>query len=305
MRIAEVQVPAMRVAGVVLGEMFGMKTLLSFFLLFGLAAPATAAPSAEPWPLWERRDSASTASVDHGFWAGFLRRYLKTGCADGINRIDYAAVGKQDRDALEADLGRQSAVPISRYDRGEQRAFWTDLYNELTVLVVLRHYPVGSIRDIDISPGIFSLGPWDKKLIEIEGTRLSLNDIEHRILRPSWHDPRTHYSLNCASLGCPNLQPEAYTAANMDALLDRGAREYVNNPRGFRVVGGRLIVSSLYVWYKADFGGTDAGVIAHLQRWATPERAKELDGSERIAGSAYDWRLNDAGSGKSGSCALP
>jgi Protein of unknown function, DUF547 len=87
---------------------------------------------------------------------------------------------------------------------------------------------VASIRDIAISPGLFSVGPWGRKLIEVEGEPLSLDDIEHRILRPIWRDPRLHYAVNCAALGCPNLRSSAFTAANADILLETAASDYVN-----------------------------------------------------------------------------
>ncbi len=159
--------------------------------------------------------------------------------------------------------------------------------------VVLDHYPVDSIRDIDISPGLFADGPWDKKLVEIEGESVSINDIEHRILRPIWRDPRIHYAVNCASIGCPNLQPPAFTAANTDALLAAAAQAYVNHPRGARVEDGKLIVSSIYVWFQDDFDGTDAGVIRHITRYADAVLQSQLAGVTSINTHEYDWRLND------------
>lgn len=268
-----------------------MRFIVAALLL--LAVPALAAPSSEPWPRWERQDAASTQRVDQTPWAGFLHRYLRPG-ADGINRVAYATVTPEERAALEADVARLATVPASRLARAEQRAYWINLYNELTVLVVLRAMPVRSIADIGISPGLFTRGPWDAKLIQVEGEALSLNDIEHRILRPIWRDPRTHYAVNCASLGCPNLQPEPYTAASMDAQLDRAASAYVNHPRGFQVRDGLLTVSSIYDWYKADFGGTDTTVIEHLRRYAEPAKAAILAGVTRIGRNAYDWTLNGA-----------
>jgi len=183
-----------------------------------------------------------------------------------------------------------SRIEISRYNRDQQRAFWINLYNALTVEVVLDHYPLESIREI--SSGWFSRGPWDLELIEIEGEALTLNDIEHRILRPIWRDPRIHYAVNCASLGCPNLRMQAFTAANSDSLLEAGAVEYINHPRGARVVDGELHVSSIYVWFKADFGGNDAGVIAHLKKYAKGELRAAIDGIEHIDDDSYDWRIN-------------
>ena len=248
-------------------------------------------PAAEPWPFWERHDPAGTGTIDHGAWGAFLRAYLRPG-ADGVNRVAYGAVTPRDREALETGLHRQAALPIGAYARPEQRAYWINLYNALTVLTVLRHYPVGSITDI--KPGEpFSFGPWGAKLVRVSGTPLGLNDIEHRILRPIWRDPRLHYAVNCASLGCPNLAAEPYTAANTESLLDRGARGYVNHPRGARVRAGRLTASRIYAWYRADFGG-EPGVVEHLRRHAGPELARALRGVASVSRHEYDWRLNDA-----------
>jgi hypothetical protein len=255
---------------------------------------AAAAPKAELWPRWQRSDPGSTLVVDHGAWTEFLAAYLVAG-GDGINRLTYGRVTPQDRRALAAYLARLAGTPVGTLRRGEQRAFWINLYNALTVDTVLGHYPVKSIRDIDISPGLFSIGPWGRKLIEIEGEALSLDDIEHRILRPIWRDPRTHYAVNCASLSCPNLAASPYAAADMEAMLEAGARAYVNHPRGARVgPDGRLVVSSIYRWYGADFGGSDAAIITHLRRYAVGDQAARLARATRIDGDEYNWTLNDA-----------
>ena len=263
-----------------------------------LSRPAMAAfeslfaPKADLWQRWTAHDPASKARVDHGAWDRFLKRYVAES-ADGINRVAYAKVTPTDRRALDAYVGRLAATRVSKLSRAEQRAYWINLYNALTLNVVLARYPVASIRDIDISPGLFADGPWDRKLATIEGTKVSLNDIEHRILRPIWRDPRLHYALNCASLGCPNLRREAYTVANTEALLEAGARDYVNHPRGVSINGSDLTVSSIYVWFKPDFGGSDAGVIAHLRRYAAPGLKKKLAGASSIGRHVYDWKLND------------
>ena len=267
-----------------------MRLLLALILSLGIA-PAWAAPAAEPWPLWERHDDGNRQVIDQAPWARFLKQYARPG-AGGINRVAYAAVTAADQQALEADLGRLAAVPIGTYARAEQRAYWINLYNELTVVVALRARPVGSILKIGISPGLLTFGPWGAKLIQVEGTPLSLNDIEHRILRPIWRDPRTHYAVNCASLGCPNLALEPYSAASMEAMLDRGARDYVNSPRGATVANGRLKASKIYDWFESDFGGSEAGVIAHLRQYARPELAQALQGVGRVSSFDYDWDLN-------------
>ncbi|MCG8588922.1 MAG: DUF547 domain-containing protein, partial [Proteobacteria bacterium] len=220
--------------------------------LLGLAPAALAAPQPELWERWSGHDAESTRTVDHAAWGAWLKRYVRPDAA-GIHRVDYAGVQSEDRERLRSYLAVLAATPVTQLARDEQRAFWINLYNALTVQVVLDHLPVESIRDIDISPGLFSDGPWGKALVQVEGTPVSLDDIEHRILRPIWRDPRIHYAVNCASLGCPNLQTEAFTAANAEALLDQAARQYVNHPRGARVTSDGLVVSSIYSWFQVDF----------------------------------------------------
>ena len=155
------------------------------------------APKSELWERWTAHSPSSGATIDHGEWGAFLANNLVSQ-TDDINRIAYAKVSEADRKRLHSYLSALSAVPISDFSRHEQRAYWINLYNALTVDVVLEHYPVDSIRDISISPGFFVTGPWKKKLIRVEDEELSLDDIEHRILRPIWQDPRIHYAVNCA-----------------------------------------------------------------------------------------------------------
>ena len=261
-------------------------------VLLMCAVATKAAPRAELWAKWQVHDDTSDATIDHGAWDYFLRSYVRLG-SDGITRLPYARVTAFDRERLAADLLRLAALPIGLYSRHEQFAFWVDLYNELTVKLVLDHYPVSTIKNIAISPGLFAVGPWGRKLITVEREALSLDDIEHRILRPIWRDPRIHYAVNCAALGCPNLQASAFTAGDTEALLDKAAREYVNHPRGATVSGGELTVSSIYIWYETDFGGTEAGVIEHLKHYARPGLASALAAIDHISGDSYDWALND------------
>ncbi|MGK5094128.1 DUF547 domain-containing protein [Deltaproteobacteria bacterium TL4] len=130
------------------------------------------------------------------------------------------------------------------------------------------------------------------KLLEIEGEQVSLNDIEHRILRPVWRDPRVHYALNCASLGCPNLQPHAFTRDLLERLLNSAARAFINHKRGVRFEGKQLVVASIYQWFQVDFGESEASVIQHLIQYAEPELAKQLKSYQGSRKHQYDWNLN-------------
>ncbi len=208
-------------------------------------------------------DPSSRVTIDHSAWALFLNTYLRAS-PDGINRIPYAKVSDADKRRLANYVATLETIPISRYHRNEQLAYWINLYNAATIKLVLDHYPIQSIFDIKISPGLFSAGPWGKKFLEVEREKLSLDDIEHRILRPVWQDPRIHYAVNCASVGCPNLMDEPFTGANAETLLTVAARDYINHERGVMLRDGRLVVSRIYEWYKEDFDSSDEGVIRHF-----------------------------------------
>lgn len=251
------------------------------------------APKAERWTFWDSRDPGATLKIDHSAWNTFLGQYVLQG-EDGINRVRYAGVSDTDRQQLRGYITALEQLPIRRYSAAQQLAYWINLYNAVTVDIVLQHYPVSSIRDIDISPGFFADGPWGKKLLTIEGQPVSLNDIEHRILRPIWQDPRLHYALNCASLGCPNLSISAYNADTIDTLLDQAATAYVNNPRGVSFINGKLYVSSIYSWFRDDFGKSDSAVIDHLKHYASAPLQDKLADTGHIAGDRYNWSLNDA-----------
>lgn len=259
------------------------------FLLPGLPAAAQDLDT-----IFNQRDNSSAMTIDHGLWAGVLKAYLKPS-PDGINRFAYGKVTKSGRKDLRTYLDAMAKAAVSKLAEREQRAFWANLYNALTIEVILDHYPVKSIRDISISPGLFAIGPWGKKLIEVEGRSLSLDDIEHKILRKIWKDPRVHYSVNCASIGCPNLPVEPFTGATLEKMLDDGARGYVNHPRGVSVAdNGRVSASSIYDWFAVDFGSSDANVLAHLRQYAAAPLRTKLDKVKSISSYAYDWSLNEA-----------
>ena len=266
------------------------RPLLALALLL-LAGPLAAAPEAELWPRWQAHQPGAAAAIDHAAWDRFLAAYVVAG-ADGINRVAYGRVTAGDRAALEGYIAELAAKKISEFDRPEQLAYWINLYNALTVKLVLDHYPVESIRDIDTSPGLFADGPWGEKLVTVEGETLSLDDIEHRIVRPIWRDPRIHYAVNCASLGCPDLRRQAFTGAGLEAMLEQAARDFIGHPRGVRVSGERVYVSAIYDWFEEDFGGGD-GVLAHIKRYASPDLARSLLRVYRRIEMEYDWSLND------------
>lgn len=264
-------------------------------MITGLAATIPAASAAGGAAAAEGRqfhpDRPGTGHLSHAPWSRLLARFVAHG-GDGIDRVNYRAwkASAEDRGALAAYLGLLQKTDPRGLTRDEQLAYWANLYNAETVRVVLEAWPVKSIRDI--RPSLLAVGPWKTPTLTVAGTRLSLDVIEHGILRAGFAEPRVHYALNCASISCPNLRREAWEGSGLDAALGAAARAYVNHPRGARLDGGKLVVSSIYVWFKADFGGDDAGVIAHLSKYAAPDLKQRLAGVSVIGGHGYDWSLN-------------
>ena len=272
---------------------------LSLVSLFIGTATVLSAPKSDLWPRWQTHNAENNEVIDHSAWQIFLEKYLVTNplntessAISGINLLRYSAVAKIDRILLRTYLQTMEGTSISNFSRPQQRAFWINLYNAATVNLILEHYPLESITKISFS--FFSFGPWDEDLLSVEGVELSLNDVEHRILRPIWKDKRIHYTLNCASLGCPNLLPQAFTYLNTESLLEQGARDYINHPRGVKIQGENLILSKIYEWYQADFGGNEEGVIKHLQRYSTNKKLKYLHADDLEIEYQYNWQLNAA-----------
>ena len=252
---------------------------------------AQSAPKAQLWARWQKHDTASAQKIDHSAWDRWLKQFV-VNHPSGINRVRYQDIRSDDQTLLRTYLQNLQGVSISTYNRKEQLAYWINLYNAHTVELVLSRFPVASIRDINISPGLLARGPWGAKLATVENEKLSLDDIEHRILRPIWQDERIHYAVNCASLGCPHLQPAAYTGETTAAQLDKGAKEFINHVRGVTLTAGKLKVSSIYVWFQEDFGGDAEGLMEHWRQFANPPLAAALEKYQGGLTHDYDWRLN-------------
>ncbi len=237
-------------------------------------------------------NNANKTVIDHHLWSEILQHYVKP-LPSGVNAVYYKKLKAQDAAKLTAYLTAMQSITISDYNKNEQFAFWANLYNAKTIDIIINHYPVATIRDIDIS-GIFSNGPWGKKVLKVEDTSLSLNDIEHQILRPIWHDPRIHYAVNCASIGCPNLGTTAFVGKTLDTMLDQAAKDYINAPRGVSVdKSGKVTASKIWNWYGADFGGNDKALLKHFRKYANKELKQQLKNAHSISSYRYNWNLNE------------
>jgi len=268
---------------------------IRFFLLLvvGLCLPLSGytAPKSDLLLQWQESNEANTATIDHSQWQTILDKYLKTHDSD-INRVDYKALQADGADQLNDYVDSLFDIDPRKYNKKEQFAYWVNLYNAATVVLIIENYPVESITKI--KDNILSFGPWDQQWLEVGGEILSLNDVEHRILRPIWKDNRVHYAVNCASLSCPNLSTLAFTSENTETQLKNLAKEYINHPRAVTVIKNRLHVSSIYDWYKIDFGNNNEELMDHFLQFADHDLKSQLLNLKNFSyKDDYDWQLND------------
>lgn len=250
-----------------------------------------AAPAAETLEFWNLSDENSETVVSHLQWQKILDTYLRSDTDSGVNLFAYQAVTKADKKKLKAYLETLQALDPRQLNRQEQLSYWINFYNALTIDVVLDEYPVKSIKDIRFLTSLF--GPWDKNLVKVKGQKLSLNDIEHGILRPIWKDPRIHFVVNCASIGCPNLHAQAFTSENTERLMEMSAEEFINHPRGVSIDSGRVVLSSIFDWYGSDFGSNQAELIEYLAEYYEGSDVEHLEAVKEVE-FAYNWQLNQA-----------
>lgn len=243
------------------------------------------------WPKWEVNNPLSKEVISHQPWQTFLNRRIVTN-EENINLVDYAHMTQTDLNLLKDYLKSMSEININNYNRSEQLAYWINVYNALTVQIIANYYPVTTVQEINISPGLFSIGPWGANLITIKDTPLTIDDINNRIIRAIWNDPRTHYAVNNGTIGAPNLSRKIYQGKLLEEQLNQAASNYINSLRGVNVIEGKLIISKLYDWYQEDFGGTKQDVIFHLLQFAKEPLQSQLKHINTIDSYIYNWHIN-------------
>lgn len=248
----------------------------------------------------------STFDHTHAAWTALLRKHVRLLRNGQATQVRYAGFAS-DRSALKAYLDAVSAVPeaaFKSFSAGRQQAFLINAYNAFTIELILERYPnLQSIRDLG---ALFST-PWKRKFVPLFGQRFSLDDIEHDMLRRRgrYDDPRVHFAVNCASIGCPALREEAFVAERLDAQLDEQALRFLSDRSRNRYDSARkrLEVSKIFDWYGEDFRLGHRGVTslpAYLGRFADQladlpaDRETIRIGGAQIVFLDYDWRLNDA-----------
>ena len=261
-------------------------TLVSALIMTGTAYTA---PAKNYWNKWVAYNPLSEQVIHYPVWHNFLENYTTT--RNGQVYVKYQAVPEKKQQALHHAIERLSDKQISHYNRNQQLAYWINLYNMETVYLVLQHYPLESIRDI--KAGYFSSGPWDQKLLTVQGTNLTLNDIEHRIIRPLWNDPRIHAAVNCASISCPNLLRKPYQGQKIDQQLNEAFRKFVNSDKGVKIKGNQVWVSKIFDWYGQDFGDSPEQIKAFISAYLKDAQTEQaLKQAATLHYQSYNWQLN-------------
>ena len=235
-------------------------------------------------------NSSSSLEVDHSDWQLILDDYLVTDTESEVNLFDYEGLLDDGRESLDEYIAALESMDPLTLNEQEQKAYWINLYNSLTVELILDNYPLTSITNLGSNP--LEFGPWNEISTEINGFELSLNDIEHRIIRPKFNDYRIHFAVNCASIGCPDLATEAYQGSSLDAQLDQAANDYLTHPRGLQFQDDKLLLSTLFEWYADDFGDSQSSILATLGKHTSPETQSALAAYNGSPVYEYDWGLN-------------
>ncbi len=231
--------------------------------------------------------SVYAAGIDYSGYEKVLNTYV-----NDKGRVDYAAL-KADRKGLDSFIESQvKDADVASLNSTGQMAFWINAYNALTLRLIIDNYPLlfGGIRTINWGR------PWSIKM-DVAGRRLSLGEIEHEILR-KWDpiDPRIHFAINCASVGCPVLPATHFDPARLDAQLDAAARDFVNNPDKVRVdrQKGVLYYSEIFKWFDEDFLAVAPDLKSYIMKYINADDRKYLqDHAVKLKTIDYDWSLND------------
>ena len=258
--------------------------------LLGCAAPA----------LWAQ----GAFDHSHAAFGNLLKKHVVPLRGGQASQLRYAGMAS-DAAALKAytdSLSAVSAGSFAGFNKAQQMAFLINAYNAFTVELILTRYPkLASIRDL----GSLLSSPWKPKFIKLLGTEMSLDNIEHDTLRAKgrYDDPRIHFAVNCASIGCPMLREEAFVAERLDAQLDEQALRFMSDRSRNLYADGKLQLSKIFDWYGGDFKAGHKGINslpAFAARYANQladapaDRERIKAGGVDIAFLDYDWKLNDA-----------
>ncbi len=233
----------------------------------------------------ETRESSSE-TPDHSAWTRLLKHYVSE---DGM--VDYRGL-LDERESLQDYLDQLSshAPDTAKWSRDEQLAYWINAYNAFTVKLIIDNYPLKSIRDLHPTPYIPTVNTiWHSKFFKIGGVETSLDEIEHEILRKQFNEPRIHFAINCASVSCPPLKNEAFTAAKLDVQLNEMASRFINDPKRNDLTADHPRLSRIFSWFEGDFT-RNGSLTDYINQFADTK----IQSDAIIDFMPYDWSLNEA-----------
>ena len=220
----------------------------------------------------------------HEKWSALLQKYVSAG-----GKVNYKGI-KADKAKLDeylAILSKQK--PGKNWSKNETMAFWINAYNAFTVKLITDNYPVKSIKDLNPSVSVIFVNTvWDKKFFSIGGDKMSLNNIEHGILR-KMDDPRMHFTIVCASVSCPKLLNTAYEAATLDNQLNKAASDFLADNTKNKMNAGNPKLSKIFDWFSGDFKANGKTKIEFINQF-TPTK---IDKNANISYLDYNWNLNE------------
>ncbi|MBK7546761.1 MAG: DUF547 domain-containing protein [Rhodoferax sp.] len=246
-----------------------------------------------------------SGTFDHQYaaWDVLLKKHVRWLSDNKQSRVNYKAFAA-DKAEFKKVLDAFSAVPRADFDkwtREQQMVFLTNAYNAFTIQHILSKYPdLKSIKDL----GSLIQSAWKKKFFTLLGEERHLDWIEHEQLRPRYNEPRIHVAVNCASIGCPALPPEAFTPARFDTQLEEGMVRFLGDRTRNRMADGKLEVSQIFKWFREDFEKGNKGFskledvfakYAEQLADVSADREKIKAKSVSITHLDYDWSLNDLG----------
>ncbi len=245
---------------------------MNWILVFLLFLPNSFDPGAKALPPCAPLPQAPPS---HMAWDQLLKKHVSP--EGWVDYRGFAGDKKRLISYLE-DLGHH--LPGEDWSREAKLAYYINLYNAATVLLILEHYPLKSIRDIP--------RPWAKKRIQIGDQRYSLGELEHDILR-KMGEPRIHFAINCASVSCPKLLPRAFVEETLESQLEAVTRDFINDPSRNRFSPGEARLSRIFKWYRKDFENRNTSLIDFINRYLTDP----LPAGIPVSYLPYDWSLNE------------
>lgn len=226
----------------------------------------------------------SDISPSHELWNKLVKEHVST---DGD--VDYQGFLEEKAQlAKYLDLLSSHHPNPNTWTREELLAYWINAYNAYTIELILRHYPLESIKDIKRWNIPFLNTPWQIKFFSIGGKKYDLNAIEHQILRKQFDEPRIHFAINCASVSCPPLRNEAYTAERLEEQLRDQAFLFINDPTKNTIAKDKVQLSKIFSWFKGDFT-KKSSLIEYLNQYTK----LTIDPSADISYQEYNWELNE------------